>query len=98
MVYHNTVDLILQDTTLTYVTHRRFFLTATILDAKFGFRQGEYVYQKERELEGGLYRTSHFIKSVIDENDLERSIEWLESLGFVKESSCKLRPLDKKKS
>lgn len=79
MAYIITVHLTHKQHTITLVTRRRLNITAALLEARLGFRSGEYKLLAE----DGLFGPSVFGKEVVDERDLERTISWLKGLGFA---------------
>jgi len=81
MVYIISVQLTFKQNTTTFITRRRFNMTAALLAARLGLRSGEYKLLAE----DGLFGPSQFGKEVVDERDLERTISWLKGLGFVEQ-------------
>jgi len=81
MVYIISVQLTHKHHTTTFITRRRFNMTAALLEARLGLRSGEY----KLLVDGGIFGPSLFGKEVVDERDLERTISWQKGLGFVEQ-------------
>lgn len=89
MVYLFTVKLDHRSKSYTYITHRSNYLTATILDCKFAFRNGEYRLMNQN---AALTAPSHYVKEVVDDQDWEETVRWLSRLRCQEDGSTSPGP------